>query len=174
MSENKINALLLLVAAAVFAFTLAYVVAPDTLPAPTIEIERVSLSVPAPAPSKVEPLPSLLELIPVPEITYSLPGDSNPASFLTCTEFEVLPTADRTVFVLDAMDGSGLDRLNPCVRDHAAKAGDLVVTQCRGGDSLDKAFGRAIGYFQLECSPGVPQWDLEPAESHREFLGEIF
>jgi hypothetical protein len=122
---------------------------------------------------ETEPLPPLLELERE-ETIYSLPGELTPAAFLTCIEFEMLPTVDRTVFVLDALDGSSLDRFNPCVRDHAAEAGNLVVTQCRGGDSLDKAFGRAIGYFQLECDPAVPQFDLEPATPHREFLGDLF
>ena len=173
MNEKRAIALGLIVALTGVCFLLARAIVSEVLPIPTVEIEQVELTAPAPAPSKVETLPSLLELTAMPEITYSLPGDSNHFT-QTCSDFEVLPTRDRTMFVLDAAEGSGIDPLNPCVRNLATKAGDLVVGLCQGGTPLSRAFDRAVAYFQVECDPRVPQWDLEPATPHSEFLGDLF
>ena len=175
MSDNRRSiALWTLTVLGLACIALAYVIETERdQPTPTPEA-AVELSEAAPAPSKVEPLPPLLELTPIPEITYSLPADVAVSVWLTCSEFEVLPTSGRNVFLSDVLDSKGVDILNPCVRDHTREASDFVVTQCREGDSIAVAFARAVDRVKVECDPRVPQWDLEPATSHREFLGEIF
>ena len=175
MNDGKFYALWLSVGLFVVSITLAYAFVPEVLPAPT-PVAAVELNSAAFAPSKPDPLPPLLELTVVPELNYSLPQGIRMFGPYSCPSFEVLPTHARTVFVLDALDdsGSGLERLNPCVRDHATHAGDLVVTQCRGGDSLDKAFSRALTYLHLNCDLQVPQFDLQMAPAHDEFLGNVY
>ncbi len=168
MTTAKIQALLILVILTGVCFTLAYLFPPTTYPAPTIEVERVE---PHDLSNEVEPLPTLLELVTVPEFTYSLPGDS--ASFIqTCSDFEVLDRVDREVFVLDHAEDNGIDSFSPCVRSEARTAGTLVTDLCGGNMPLSKAFDRAVRHFRMYCDIGVPQWDLEPATPHTEILGD--
>ncbi len=177
MSDKKFFALWMLVGITIVCFALSYVFVPEVLiVVRAVEVEKVAPEITSTVPETVEalPLPLLLDLVTVPEFTYDLPGDSAHYGLNSCGDFEVLPVADRNIFLGDALAGTDLDMLNPCVREYSAYVGEIVVTQCRLGDSLTEAFRRAVTYFHVNCDPGVPQWDLEPATPHTEFLGDIF
>ncbi len=115
------------------------------------------------------PLPDLLELSVAPVELADNGG------FKSCLDFTLLDDRTQKRVLRGALNGSGdsLVGFNMCVNQHAAFAGELLVSQCRNGVSPTRAFDLALSYLKRNCRMSVDPYEDEYEESF-DIFREIF
>ncbi len=192
MNTKRDIALWTLAVAGLVCITMGYFFAPETMPSglklPTMQPAAVMDGTsPSDAAAPADDImPGVTLKIPVPlpwfdqgdegsEFIYGL-GESASFGPGSCTDFEALPSFERSFFLGDALEdaGSNLDRFNYCVRRHSTEVGKLVAARCRNGVTLKSALKQAVGYFELECDY-LPQFNTDRVpDPHTEFMEESF